>query len=135
MIYDTIRDAATAWVNSFNAVPTAVVEKLAAQEKGAEPLKLTKYDVMEAIEECGVSTEHMDAFKESFDREFGERAQLSAVNVTNPKQFEVKTPNAVLRVDADRYDLVETREIDGHTYVLLRADDGIEVSGVNVTTK
>ena len=28
MIYDTIREAATAWVNGFNAVPTAVVEKL-----------------------------------------------------------------------------------------------------------
>ena len=28
MIYDTIRDAAAAWVDSFNAVPAAVVEKL-----------------------------------------------------------------------------------------------------------
>ena len=28
MIYDTIREAATAWVNGFNAVPVAVVEKL-----------------------------------------------------------------------------------------------------------
>lgn len=28
MIYDTIREAATAWVNGFNAVPIAVVEKL-----------------------------------------------------------------------------------------------------------
>lgn len=28
MMYDTIREATTAWVNGFNAVPTAVVEKL-----------------------------------------------------------------------------------------------------------
>ena len=28
MIYDTIREAATAWVDGFNAVPVAVVEKL-----------------------------------------------------------------------------------------------------------
>ena len=28
MMYDTIREAAAAWVNSFNAVPTTVVEKL-----------------------------------------------------------------------------------------------------------
>ena len=90
--------------------------------------------MMEAMEECGVSTEHMDAFKDSFDREFGEQARLNAVNVTNPKQFEVRTPNAVLRVDADRYDLVETREIDGHTYVMPRADEGIEVVGVSVAT-
>ena len=76
----------------------------------------------------------MDAFTKSFDREFGAQAKLSAANVTNPRQFEIKTPNAVLRVDADRSDLVETREIDGHTYVMLRADDGIEVVGVNIAT-
>ena len=28
MIYDTIREAATAWVNGFNTVPVAVVKKL-----------------------------------------------------------------------------------------------------------
>ena len=28
MMYDTIREAAAAWVDSFNAVPVAVVEKL-----------------------------------------------------------------------------------------------------------
>ena len=28
MMYDTIREAATAWVNSFNVVPETVVEKL-----------------------------------------------------------------------------------------------------------
>ena len=28
MMYDTIREAATAWVNSFNAVPATVIEKL-----------------------------------------------------------------------------------------------------------
>jgi len=118
----------------MQAVHESVMEKMETQkeQKSAEPIRLTKYDVLEAMEECGVSTEHMDAFKDSFDREFGEQARLNAVNVTNPKQFEVRTPNAVLRVDADRYDLVETREIDGHTYVMLRADEGIEVVGVSV---
>ena len=120
----------------MQAVHESVMEKIEAQKetKSNEPIRLTKYDVLEAIEECGVSTEHMDAFKESFDREFGEQTRLNAVNVTNPKQFEVRTPNAVLRVDADRYDLVETREIDGHTYVMLRADEGIEVVGVSIAS-
>lgn len=120
----------------MQAVHEAVMDKVDAQKesKSTEPIRLTKYDVMEAMEECGVSTEHMDAFKESFDREFGGQTALNAANITNQKQFEIKTPNAILRVDADRYDLVETREIDGHTYVMLRADDGIEVVGVNVVT-
>ena len=120
----------------MQAVHEAVMEKAEAQKesKSTEPIRMTKYDVMEAMEECGVSHEHMEAFKESFDREFGGQTALNAANITNQKQFEIKTPNAVLRVDADRYDLVETREMDGHTYVMLRADEGIEVVGVNVIT-
>ena len=35
MMYDTIREAATAWVNGFNAVPTTVVEKLMRLDPGA----------------------------------------------------------------------------------------------------
>ncbi len=117
----------------LQTVHEQIVDKLEAQKesKASEPVKLTKYDMLQAMEECGVSTQHMEAFNESFDREFGAQTRLSAVNVTNPKQFEIKTPNALLKVDSDRSELVETREIDGHTYILLRADEGFEVNGVN----
>ena len=136
-VFQTIMQASLEEECSYEvmqAVHDQIIGKLEAQKenKTAEPLKLTKYDMIEAMEECGVSTAHMDAFAESFDREFGAQTKLSAVNITNPRQFEIKTPNAVLKVDADRSDLVETREIDGHTYILLRADEGFEVNGVGV---
>ena len=57
---------------------------------------------------------------------------ISAVNITSPKQFEVKTPSVVIKINSDRTDLVETRMIDGHSYILIRADEGVEVNGVNV---
>lgn len=116
----------------LQAMHGQIMDKLEAQKesKAADPLKLTKYDMIEAMEECGVSAQRLEAFTESFDREFGAQARLNAVNITNPKQFEIKTANAVLKVESDRFDLVETREIDGHTYILLRADEGFEVNGI-----
>ncbi len=119
----------------MQAVHEQVMEKLEEQkaDKSAGPLKLSKYDVTDALTECGVSTERMEAFTEQYDQAFGEQARISAVNITSPKQFEVKTPSVVIKINSDRTDLVETRVIDGHSYILIRADEGVEVNGVSVT--
>ena len=119
----------------MQAVHEQVMERLEEkkQEKSAEPVQLTKYDVTDVLAECGVSTAHMEAFNDKYDQEFGQQARLDAVNITNAKQFEVKTPSVVIKVNSDRTDLVETRVIDGHPYILIRADDGVEVNGVTVS--
>ena len=132
ILQETLEDECSYEV--LQAVHEQVMEKLEEQkqEKNAEPLKLTKYDVIDVMEECGVSTPRMEAFNEKYDQEFGQQARLSAVNITNPKQFEVKTPSVVVKVNSARTDLVETRVIDGHPYILIRADEGVEVNGVSV---
>ena len=38
-----------------------------------------------------------------------------------------------IKINSDRTDLVDTRVIDGHSYILIRADEGVEVNGVSVT--
>ena len=58
---------------------------------------------------------------------------LSAQNIVNVKQFELKTPDVVVKVNPDRSDLVETRIINGSRYILIRADEGVEVNGVNIS--
>ena len=67
-----------------------------------------------------------------YDREFGEDAQLSPRNIITPKKFEVKTPDVVIQVAPDRKDLLETRLLGGVPYLLIRADDGVEVNGVSI---
>jgi len=56
-----------------------------------------------------------------------------AQNIVNVKQFQIKTPDVVVKVNPDRSDLVETRMIDGFRYILIRADEGVEVNGVNIS--
>ena len=118
----------------LQAVQEQVMEKMEAQksDRHAQPLKIDKYDVKETLAACGVKPANMQAFDESFDQRFGEQARLDAVNVVSPRQFEVRTSSVVIRVNADRSDLVETRVIDGRTYILIRAEEGVEVNGVSV---
>ncbi len=132
ILQETLREDCSLEV--MQAVHDQVMEKMEGQkaDKRAEPLKLTKYDVSDALLECGVSPDRAEAFSTRYDQEFGSQAKVSAVNLVSPRQFEVRMPSVVIKVDSGRTDLVETRMIDGHPYILIRADEGVEVNGVSV---
>lgn len=49
-----------------------------------------------------------------------------------PDSWRCGTPDVTIRVNPDRGDLVETRMIDGTRYILIRAEEGVEVNGVQV---
>ena len=48
------------------------------------------------------------------------------------RQFRLETPDVSIRVNPERRDLIETRIIDGTRYILIRADEGVEVNGVSI---
>ena len=102
------------------------------QEKVAEPLEVSRREVSSMLQSCGVPEEKLTAFEERFDQEFGLGMPLKAMNIAEPKKFEVRTPDVVVQVNPDRSDLIETRIIDGFKYILIRAEEGVEVNGVSI---
>ena len=106
--------------------------ELHKESKVPEPLLITKEDVKEVLASCGVSEEHMAKFSVDYDEAFGFEAELHPKNIIDNKHFEVKTPDVVIKVDPTRADLVETRIIGGVKYILICADENVEVNGVNI---
>ena len=84
------------------------------------------------LENCGVSEEHVAKFSVDYDSTFGFDAALHPKNIIDSKHFQVQTPDAVIRVDPSRADMIETRVIGGIKYILIPADETVEVNGVNV---
>ena len=101
-------------------------------DKTAEPLQLTRHDVKNVLEECGVSQERAEAFEQKYTQTFGANAEIPAVNVVPARKFTVTTPSVVIRVDPEHSDLIETRVIDGKCYIMVLADGNVEVNGVSV---
>jgi hypothetical protein len=97
-----------------------------------EPLVVSKETVRQVLRHSGVAEERVEQFGEQYDAVFGEDAQLSPGNLVDTKQLEVKTPDVTIRVNPDRGDLVETRLIDGTRYILIRAEEGVEVNGISL---
>lgn len=104
-------------------------------DKIEEPLLIDKHAAGEMLRYCGVAEEKVEAFENKFDESFGEDATISPVNITAARQVVVSTPECTVRISADSADLIETRVIDGAKYILIRADNGVTVNGVDVEIK
>lgn len=106
--------------------------ELHKESKVPEPLLISKEDVKEVLSSCGVSEEHVAKFSVDYDEVFGFEADLHPKNIIDNKHFELKTPDVVIKVDPARSDLIETRVIGGVKYIMICADEEVEVNGVNI---
>lgn len=119
-------------------VVQAVHEQLLAkieqhrESKDQEPLEVTAQDVGAILQDCGIPEERVAAFREKCDEQFGSSAALSPANLIDSKRFEVKTERISVSVDPEYSYQVETGIIDGKRYILIPADEGVEVNGMAV---
>lgn len=102
------------------------------EAKVPDPLMISKEDVKDVLKECGVKEDHISKFSVDYDEAFGFEADLHPKNIIDNKHFEIKTPDVVIKVDPARSDLIETRIIGGVKYILICADENVEVNGVNI---
>ena len=116
-------------LNVVQEMHETISEQIEEQDKDAEPLKLSKRDVAKVLTDGGVSPERVEAFEDGFDKTCGAGAALPAVNVVTPKQFKVELPSVSIKVDPKQADLLETRVIDGKSYLLIPIEGDIAVNG------
>lgn len=105
------------------------------ESKIPEPLQISKEQVKGVLAGCGVSAKNISKFSVEYDEVFGYEAELYPKNIINNNRFEIKTPSVSIKVDPQRSDLIETRVIGGVKYILINADEDVEVNGVSIHIK
>ena len=106
--------------------------ELHKESKTPETLKVSKEEVKRALVASGVSEERIAKFSLDYDATFGFEAELHPKNIIDNKKFEIRTPDVSIKVDPARSDLIETRIIGGVKYILICADENVEVNGVSI---
>lgn len=101
------------------------------EEHNPEAPSISPREVDTILHNCGVEEDKVQAFHKSCAAQFGEGVPLNPANLINSSRFEIKTENATILIDPDYSYLVETRKINGRTYLLLPTD-GMEVNGLAV---
>ncbi len=98
----------------------------------ADPLLVSKDEVKEVLSSCGVSEPHIAKFGIDYDEAFGHEADVYPKNIIDDKHFEITTPDVSIKIAPDRADMIETRVIGGVKYILIPADEAVEVNGVSI---
>ena len=131
IIEETLGDACD--YETVKTIHENLSELIEEHKDEPEPLVLDKYQVRNLLEHSGIEEEQLATFDQNFDETAGEKASIYASNIANTRTFEVKTPDVIIKVNPDRTDLIETREIDGRQCLVIAIDGGVEVNGITVT--
>jgi len=107
-------------------------EMIEEHKEDPVPLVLDKEEVKTVLADSGVSNEKLENFDKCFEATAGEGAELVVNNVVNTRNFEVKTPDVVVKVNPERIDLVQTKVIDGREYLLIALGSDVVVNGINI---
>ncbi len=98
-----------------------------------EPLTLSVREVGDVLTGSGVPEEKVEAFQDACRRQYGQDAALNPRNIIEAGKFQIATPEVKITVPPEYSYMVETRIIDGRRFILIPADDGVEVNGIPVT--
>ena len=69
---------------------------------------------------------------EELGRQYGENAALNPKNLIEAGKFQITTPEVKITVSPEYSYMVEARVIDGRKYILIPADENVEVNGITV---
>ena len=116
------------------AVQSELVQQieLHKESKVPEPLLINKEQVKEVLTGCGIAEDKLAKFSVEFDEAFGFDAEVHPKNIIDNKRMAIRTPDVTIQVDPAKADLVETRVIGGVKYLLINAEENVEVNGVNI---
>ena len=103
-------------------------EMIEENKNEPEPLGLDKTDLKKILEQSGANVKSEPLYENDYD------TSLLATNITNTRQFNIETPNVIIKVKPERTDLVKTQIVDGRQCIVIAVDDHIEVNGVMVKT-
>jgi len=102
------------------------------ESKVPEPLLISKELVKDALAACAVPEKNIAKFSVEYDEVFGTDAELHPKNIINENRLEIITPDVSIKVNPERSDLIETRVIGGVKYIMICADETVEVNGVPI---
>ena len=116
------------------AVHEQLSERISAhrESRDPEPLTLSPAELGDILENSGVSPEEAESFCGKCREQFGQEALLRPGNLTDSKRLEISTPQVKISLDPQFGYLVQTRVLEGKKYLLISADEGLELNGVSV---
>ncbi len=103
--------------------------------KDDEPLALSKETLQTVLQYAGIEQEKVEEFGNKFDEQFGKNAEIAPKSIVDVNKFHLETADVTIKVNPERKDLVSTQIINGVKYIMIRAEGGVELNGIDIDIK
>jgi len=130
LVESTLGDACS--FEAVRDVTESLTELVETAKNEPDPAVLDKASLRHILTDSGAPLETLSEFDDSYEEAIGVRTSVPVKNLINTSQLEVKTPDVVVKVKADRQELVETRVIDGRPCLVIALSDDVEVNGIHI---
>lgn len=100
--------------------------------KESDALEVTSQELGKVLRDCGVPEEQVSVFQEKCSEHFGSGAVMNPLNLIDRKKYEIKTGEVTITMEPECSYAVTAQVIDGKKYLLIPADEGVEVNGLPV---
>ena len=97
-----------------------------------ENVTISKRDIALAMESAGAAEDSVKKMKSLYDENIG-KSEFSVSNVIDTKKLTLQDDNVKVTVKSEVADMVETKVIDGHEYILIPVSSGLSVNGIAIT--
>lgn len=102
------------------------------ESRDLEVLTLSIREVGDVLTNSGVSEEKAEAFQRECRRQYGDDVTLNPKNIIDSGKFQITTQEEKIAVAPEYSHMIEARIIDGRRYILIPADEGVEINGIGV---
>ena len=89
-------------------------------------------DLEDILEESGLDSRKARELSAAYGEAVGKNARLMPDAVLESSRFRMETPDVKITVNPEAAALVKMRTIDGRRYILIPADGGVELNGIEV---
>lgn len=101
------------------------------ESREEEPLTVSAKDLAGILVDYGAGEEETNRFLQNYADQFGEGVVLSPENLID-RQFQLKIDNTTVSVGAEYSQCVQTKVLEGKTYIIIPAGGAAEINGFPV---
>lgn len=102
------------------------------ESRDPAPPAMSLREVGEVLSSSGVPEEKVEAFQSACRKQYGSDPALNSRNLMEGNKFQITTPEVKISVAPEFSHMVQARIIDGRRYILIPADEGVEINGIGI---
>lgn len=133
LVAGVLKEGTNITFDTIKSFSEEVMEILEEHEGNTEAVQVSPKQLAGMLEKAGLDAEESANVTNGCKTRFGEKKEIHLSSLVDKNKTTIHTENASIKIDASYIHDIETRRIDGRTYIMIPLNENVvEVNGIPV---